>query len=431
MQWGEETRSRSLPYFGKLSTVPFMKSGRGLPDMLAAKLNPSSAEPLIRSGMPTYASVYESGFRGLRFPEPIESEYRRVNAPVIHRRLAIVGLVGILALGFWMLLDGLTTGYFQFPVAWIALGGCTTPLLLSLVLFDLPGRRKTPVSVWLLFCIDLFIGLSLLWLELVMESRQLPGARYPYVALLVIMAAIFTSGFMTWRATLAGLLIMLAYGISHALLVEQGVFPLSHALYFMFLILVIGANASWRLEHSGREHFLMVRMLAELSEQDSLTGLFNHAAFMMHGQRVWRQAKREGKKIGLLSADIDYFKRFNDYYGHLAGDECIRRVGSVMAASAQRGLDMAGRLGGEEFSVFWYDLSADQLARKAQDIRAAIHELDISHACSNVSSRVTVSIGIICMAPGQEEEHFREALSRADKALYAAKKGGRNRIVQT
>lgn len=383
--------------------------------------------PRVRAATSKYEAAYRTGFRSLRFPESIEKEYLRVNAPVIRRRLGNAGIIGIIAIGVWFLLDLLTVRYFQFPAAWLTLGAWMTPLMGLLILFNRPKNRKQPVNEWLLLIVDILLGFGFVSLQLIMQLRHLPGSSYPYVALIVMLSTIYVSGLMTWRATLAGAVILLGYGFGNALLIPHAILPLSHTLFFLVLVIVIGTSASWRLEHADREHFLLIRMLAEMAEHDSLTGLLNHAAFMRHGSRAWRQAVREKKPIGLLIADIDHFKGFNDHYGHPAGDICIYRIAATLADAAKRGLDSVARIGGEEFAVFWYDLPPELVAIKAEKIRAAIHRLEIPHAASDPGSHVTVSIGIYSLVPSETQD-FKSAIQHADKALYAAKRSGRDKI---
>lgn len=345
----------------------------------------------------------------------------------MRRRLRSLGAAGLLGIGVWVAIDWFTTHYFRFPAAWLIFGAWMGPLFAVLMLLDVRRVRTRPVEGWLLFAIDALTGLALVVLELVMEARGQPGWFYPYIALVVTLSAIYAGGMMTWRALFSGLVITLAYGIGHAVIIHDP-FHLAHTLFFLCATVAIGTTACWHLEYADREQFLQGRLMEEMAEHDSLTGLLNHGAFMSHGRRAWKQAAREGKPVGVVIADIDHFKQYNDHYGHPAGDECIRRIAAVLSAAAQRGLDAAARLGGEELAVFWYDIPADQVARKAERIRVGIRRLDIEHAPSEVAPRVTVSIGTVALVPSDSLD-FRAALGRADRALYAAKTGGRDRIV--
>lgn len=378
---------------------------------------------------PRYDEIRDRGFGTLRFPREVEDEFRRSRATVARRRLAGAGFAGLIGVSAWMILDALTWREFQFLDAWLALGAWMGPLLIALIVLGLTPLRERAPAPWLIYLIDVGRGFALVWLSLVMDMRQMPGAVYPYVALLVFTSLLFISGVMTWRATLAGLTIALGYGIGHALLVHHhSVLSLDRALFFLVAVVLAGTAAGWRREHTARDQFLLSRMLSRAAEQDSLTGLLNHAAFTAHCERAWRQATREGKQIGLVIVDIDYFKPYNDGYGHQAGDRCIRQIAEVITKTTGRGFDAAGRLGGEEFAAFWYDLWAADLAKIAERIRAGVEALAIPHAYSSTSDRVTVSLGALSFEP-QAGQDLQSAFKAADDALYAAKAGGRNRVV--
>src|SRR5690606_9606225 len=129
-------------------------------------------------------------------------------------------------------------------------------------------------------------------------------------------------------------------------------------LYYMTTILcasgVIGAIWSYQLEHTLRANFLETRLLNELAERDGLTGLYNRRIFDDFMQRLWRQSRREGAAVVLVFIDIDYFKIYNDLYGHQAGDDCLKRVANTIARCAKRPLDFVARYGGEEFMLVLY-----------------------------------------------------------------------------
>ena len=126
--------------------------------------------------------------------------------------------------------------------------------------------------------------------------------------------------------------------------------PLGYNLLFLLFGNLIGAVGCYLLEFKSREHFLISRLLRVMADHDSLTGLHNRRSFNQHLDRLWRQAQREQKTLALLLCDVDHFKAYNDRYGHQAGDAVLQRIGAVFEANARRPLDMAVRLGGEEFA---------------------------------------------------------------------------------
>ncbi len=167
--------------------------------------------------------------------------------------------------------------------------------------------------------------------------------------------------------------------------------------------------------------------LEAMSATDGLTGIANRRRFDEALQAEWTRAMRLGQPLALAMLDVDYFKRFNDLYGHQAGDDCLRRVASSIAGLALRGGDLVARYGGEEF-VLIAPMSDGASARLMADkVCAAVAALGVPHQGSHVGS-VTVSIGVAALVPqpGQGQELL---LRAADLALYQAKAQGRNRVV--
>ena len=165
--------------------------------------------------------------------------------------------------------------------------------------------------------------------------------------------------------------------------------------------------------------------LARLSAQDGLTGLANRRRLDEVLDSECRRAQREQTPLSLLMTDVDFFKKYNDTYGHQAGDDCLRRVAATLSTAARRPGDLAARYGGEEFAVVLPNTTAEGASFVAEATRAGVEALQIAHAASAVAPHVTLSLGIGTILPGEVLEP--EALvQRADAALYAAKHGGRN-----
>ncbi|WP_394791330.1 GGDEF domain-containing protein [Rhodoferax sp.] len=169
-------------------------------------------------------------------------------------------------------------------------------------------------------------------------------------------------------------------------------------------------------------------LLDGLARTDPLTGLANRRHFDETKEVEFRRAMRTGHPLSLLVCDIDYFKRYNDAYGHATGDQCLRSVASAMHTSCARAGDLVARIGGEEFAVLLPGTDAAHGARLAAQLREAVAELNIPHRDSDVASHITVSIGLVQLNPN-EVDNFNSLFEQADKALYQAKSGGRNRVV--
>jgi two-component system chemotaxis family response regulator WspR len=168
------------------------------------------------------------------------------------------------------------------------------------------------------------------------------------------------------------------------------------------------------------------RELARLSILDGLTGIANRRHFDQMLDQECRRAQREKTPLSLIMTDVDFFKKYNDAYGHLAGDHCLRRVAGALQHAARRPADLAARYGGEEFALILPSTTEEGGCVVAESLREAVTKLALLHERSEVSSLVTLSIGVAAQQTGEALEP-KELIERADAALYAAKRSGRNR----
>ncbi|WP_219115693.1 diguanylate cyclase [Janthinobacterium sp. UMAB-56] len=167
--------------------------------------------------------------------------------------------------------------------------------------------------------------------------------------------------------------------------------------------------------------------LSRLASQDGLTGLANRRHFDESLMGEFNRARRGESLLGLVMIDVDYFKQYNDIYGHVAGDECLRKIGKVVTYSMRRPGDLAARYGGEEMVVLLPGTDLAGTLAVAENIRLAIQSLEIEHA-GNPLGVVTVSIGVEAFSPIHLENQAIELVEAADKALYKAKESGRNQV---
>ncbi len=189
------------------------------------------------------------------------------------------------------------------------------------------------------------------------------------------------------------------------------------------------ADSRCKREVAERTQFLQQtnQELNRLAHTDSLTQIYNRYHFDVVLEQIWQQAIRNKQEIAILLFDIDYFKLYNDTYGHPAGDECIKQVARAICGALNRGQDIAARYGGEEFAVILPNTKIVGASLVARRIKDAVEELQITHRTSMVQNYVTVSCGVASFLATMENSP-RELIERADRALYRAKSQGRNCI---
>ncbi|NHQ91017.1 sensor domain-containing diguanylate cyclase [Janthinobacterium lividum] len=167
--------------------------------------------------------------------------------------------------------------------------------------------------------------------------------------------------------------------------------------------------------------------LARLANQDGLTGLANRRHFDQSLLAEFSRAQREDSSLGLVLIDVDFFKQYNDIYGHVAGDECLRKIGKVVGYSMRRPGDLAARYGGEEMVVLLPGTELPGALAVAEGVRQAVQSLGIEHS-GNPLGVVTASVGVAAFMPMHLENLPVELVELADKALYKAKASGRNQV---
>jgi len=186
-----------------------------------------------------------------------------------------------------------------------------------------------------------------------------------------------------------------------------------------------------------RSHDLLEQLSAELGEknrqlevlarEDGLTGLANRRHFDEVLDAEIKRAMRTRRCLSLILCDLDHFKNYNDRYGHLAGDQCLRSIGDIMRGTFKRAGDLAARYGGEEFAVILPDTGTEHAGRLAQRLRQALAARELPHDIDGVPGLVTLSVGVV----GAQTSRERAAdwfISNADQALYRSKDNGRNQV---
>ena len=227
----------------------------------------------------------------------------------------------------------------------------------------------------------------------------------------------------------------------HAILLAQYQNALMQLIFFLVVILALVMGLAWKIfaniELQQRQLIETTETLQHLnikleqaSYTDSLTALYNRRYFNIVYEREFKRALRSGKPFVFMMLDIDFFKQYNDTYGHLQGDTALQAVAKILKLTLQRPGDYPFRLGGEEFGIILSDTDCKNAKMMGERVRANIENLKIEHNGSKVSPILTVSIGGICIVP---TIHIGEdaLIHTADTNLYAAKQRGRNQVVFT
>jgi len=168
--------------------------------------------------------------------------------------------------------------------------------------------------------------------------------------------------------------------------------------------------------------------LEELSFKDGLTGVANRRMFDSIMEVEWASARRNHQPLSLIILDIDHFKQYNDGYGHIQGDECLRHVAQALSAVGTRARDFFARFGGEEFVLVLPETDMEAARKIAERCRSAIFKLQIPHEKSTTSQIVTVSLGVGTLVPSHDAEPI-TFIESVDRLLYKAKQNGRNCVV--
>lgn len=206
-------------------------------------------------------------------------------------------------------------------------------------------------------------------------------------------------------------------------------------MLIIFAVLVISYNVfksiqgdHTKLESTTKKLKIANKKLENVSYTDSLTNLHNRRYFNFVYERELRRAKRTKSYITFMMLDIDYFKQYNDTYGHIQGDYALKSVATVLKETLKRPSDFVFRLGGEEFGILFIDVDEENSAKLAQKLCDAIRDKEIKHENSKVNKYLTVSIGVICCKISDSiDENI--LITCADNMLYKAKNDGRDRCV--
>jgi diguanylate cyclase (GGDEF)-like protein len=369
------------------------------------------------------AQQLRNGFPWLRFDAPLEQEFRvayreQMRTQIRFNLWLAFGLMAcFFIVGHWVLSNALNAGLDSIR-AGLVLPALVICLAITYTRFY---ERTFPILVQLLA--PLF-GASIVIESLVAAQH---GVSVFAAVVLVVIGIYLLVGMLFYAALRSAIFVFAAYVLGAPLLQ----LPDPQSAYNLVVLIstnIVGVTVCYALEKVHRTNYLEARLLTEMACRDGLTGIYNRRMLDEHLDKAWQQGGRERVFVALLLVDIDYFKPFNDFYGHQAGDECLKQVAKTLNYCARRPLDFTARYGGEEFAVVLYDARREYVEELMRQIQKSVEGLALKHPASTISEHLTVSIGAAWVLPVPERTHF-GFVQLADEALYAAKGAGRNRYV--
>jgi diguanylate cyclase (GGDEF)-like protein len=388
--------------------------------------------------------MLDAGFPLLKFPTDLERQFTDDTADARRRHFLISGLIALVVYNGFLLVDFLMARDVFWVAVQLRIFLFTPAAIVSLYSFWDPkgwaGRVIPPEYAEVaVLSSGLIAAASLAYILSITHSEF---AHFYHVGfIVVIMYGNVVQRLRFWNALLFSMA-MLGIHVAGILLLDN--FPqrlLSPIISLVTSTTLFTLIANYMMERDERINYLLTlkerglvrelsgahERLKQLSRSDGLTGLFNRRHFQEYYQHAWERAQYDQASLSVLMIDVDHFKKYNDRYGHPAGDECLRQVAQVLETQMRRPGDLVARYGGEEFIAVLPGTDADAAAAVAERVRQAIEALAMRHEASPTHTVVTLSVGV---ASCQADFLLKSGalLSTADEALYQAKNSGRNRV---
>jgi diguanylate cyclase (GGDEF)-like protein len=390
----------------------------------------SVSDPPLADDAPTLAQVegaIAAGARALRFEDAIERRYAADTHQQRLQFLTAVGIGGALVYDLFLISDWLTL---HDMFTYVALGRLCliTPMFIVLLLLAQRLSSRTALEIFAATGTVVSSAMPLV----VMIYSDSPYRMHYQLGMLLIMVYCSMIQQLPLRLGAVALLCMVIIQLVTTYLADFADFVIwqSNALLFVSTALLL-LMASYFMERGKRQSYLfslrgslLQAQLTALARTDSLTQLFNrrHQGEVMAS--VWEQALQTPIGVAVILLDIDHFKRYNDSYGHLQGDVCLKLVSGAIQKTAQQAGALAFRFGGEEILILLVDTDAAAARMLAEQLQATVAALQVPHPVLGDDARVTISIGIAVATAPQTSPNT--LIGSADSALYAAKDAGRD-----
>jgi diguanylate cyclase (GGDEF)-like protein len=423
------------------------------PPGMAALPDVEDMPPLVEAG--ARATIHDEvaqaqaqldqGWSRLRFPTALEQRFLNEGAAARLRYMVFSGILSLIVFNGFLSADYLLASD-VFDLALKIRLGLFTPLAIGLLTLGWFGRDWVlrvvpPVGVE---CLVLISGVfAAACLACILAATHSPTGQYYHVGLMVVVIyANVVQRLRFWYALACSVAILVMH-IGGVLMV-----PAFNQRLILPVIALVGATvvftlmANYAMERDERQRYLLFlrqkqllhelddvhHRLQNLARVDVLTGVYNRRHLQTYLQQAWQRAQHGQDELAVIMLDVDHFKKYNDRYGHPAGDRCLAQVAEAMQACLRRPGDLVARYGGEEFIAVLPQTSAALAQQAAERIRLTVQTLGLAHAGSHTATVVTVSVGV-AGALATPERSASDLISAADAALYEAKHGGRNRVV--
>ena len=379
------------------------------------------------------------GFEKLQFTPAQEHSYQLYFADSNNRYLRAVLLLALLLIGLVGIFDFYVYGRDNWESLILIRYGFGAPVVLLVVWFTLSKHFVVYQQQTVTFCCVFFA--TVLAAMLMVAPDDVIWMYQSGFSIAAVFAG--TVGRLTFMRA-ASVCLLIAVAMNSVIICARPQ-PLAWVLsfnYFYASMAVISLAVNLYMSQYSRRDYLTAKLLSDkcdelaaancaLSEQastDPLTGLCNRRELELSFEREWRRAIRHQLEISLLMVDVDHFKRYNDRFGHLRGDECLQALALVMQGVFSRGADVVARYGGEEFAVLLPETSNENAKQLGMALATELAQYETSKNGSVVTEAVTLSIGLASGVPVQGSK-YASLIAQADKSLYAAKEQGRNRLV--
>lgn len=376
----------------------------------------------------------------LPFPDPLEASFQSHYARRYRGHMALGLGVGVLAIVLTVFEDYMLPAAEQGIPLFIRLGMMLPVSILLFLLVYAGWWQRRQQSMLMMASLGGAMGFMLM-------GFYAPASHSGLYVGTVVLTEIFGLVLLRMQFSYA-FASAVVIGSGSAVVLLWSPFPGGDLDNFVHLALIVFAGSlcligNFMMERSARSDYLQLRLL-EVRQQDleasnaqlqlllrsdALTGIANRRYFDQCLLDEFRRAERGAYPLALLMVDVDCFKPFNDTYGHQAGDDTLSRVAGVLATFARRPGDVAARYGGEEFALILPGSREQDAKGIADELVSAVFAHGLPHGASHVCDRVTISVGVSAILPGQDGLDETRLIAQADKALYEAKMSGRNRAV--